>query len=205
MSNNTEEMRATMRLLIGAALTAVAVLGWAQASQAANPGTGAHLPSQAAADILRDVAGTDGAFLAAGLVRETYSPDNLASLMQFPTDEIAIVSLTGADIREAFERSVRLYPQPNSSFLQISGFTVEFTAGGDPTKRIVSISADTGAFSDSATYTVAMPLSLARGGQGYFKVWDKAKIDRTLSNVTLESALKGKRFVATSPRWVLRS
>jgi hypothetical protein len=190
----------TMKQLL-AILSMVLMTGtaWAQ-----NPGAGAHLPSQAAADVIRDAAGTDGAFLAAGLVRESYSQDNLASLLQFPTDEIVIVRLKGSEIRQAFERSVSLYPQPNSSFLQISGFTVEFSPAGDPEKRVLNVSAGGGNLDENRSYTVAMPATLGRGGQGYFKIWDKAKIERTLSGVTVESVLKGKRFASTSPRWVSR-
>ncbi|HZH98500.1 MAG TPA: 5'-nucleotidase [Fimbriimonadaceae bacterium] len=180
-------------------ITVLATTAWAQ-----NPGAGAHLPSQAAADAIRDAAGTDGAFLAAGLVRETYSPDNLASLLQFPTDEIVVVRLKGSEVRQALERSVSLYPQPNSSFLQLSGFSVEFTGAGDPQKRILNVNAGGGDLDENKSYTVAMPATLGRGGQGYFKIWDKAKIERTLSGVTVESVLKGKRFATTSPRWVLR-
>jgi hypothetical protein len=46
-----------------------------------------------------------------------------------------------------------------------------------------------------------MPISLARGGYGYFSVWDKKAIIRNLENVTLESVLKGKKPDTQSPRW----
>lgn len=187
-------------LVVFAAMIALAAM--ARTTSGDGPANAAHLPSQAAADVLRDVAGTDGAFLAAGLVKETYQSDNLASLLQYPTDELVVVSLTGAQVRQAFERTLSLYPLPNTSFLQISGFEVQFSKGAESGHRVTSATASGSRLEDEKTYTVAMPSSLGRGGLGYFKIWDKSKIAKTVENVTVESALKGKRFVESSPRWV---
>ena len=164
-------------------------------------GMESHLPSQAAADVLRDFAGTDGAFLAAGLVKESYQASDLSSLLLYPTDEVVVVSLKGSQIRQALEKSVSLYPQQNSSFLQISGFEVTFSKNGAPGQRIVSISAGGSRLDESRTYTIAMPNTLGRGGLGYFKIWDKAKITKTHEQ-TVETVLKGKKYVETQPRWV---
>ncbi|MCB8932140.1 MAG: 5'-nucleotidase C-terminal domain-containing protein [Fimbriimonadaceae bacterium] len=166
------------------------------------PGTESHLPSQAAADLLRDATGADGAFLAAGLVKDTFQQDNLASLLQYPTDQVVLVQLTGAQIRQAFERTLSLYPLPNTSFLQISGFEVEFSKTADAGSRVTSVTASGSKLEDEKTYSVAMPSSLGRGGLGYFKIWDKSKITKTFENMTVESVLKGKRYVETEPRWV---
>ena len=174
----------------------------ARATSGGGPTSAAHIPSQAAADVLREVAGTDGAFLAAGMVKESYQADNLASLLQYPTDELVIVSLTGAQIRQAFERTLSLYPLPNTSFLQISGFEVQFSKSAESGRRVTSATASGVKLDDDKTYTVAMPSSLGRGGLGYFKIWDKSRITKTIGNVTVESALKGKRFIDSSPRWV---
>jgi 2',3'-cyclic-nucleotide 2'-phosphodiesterase (5'-nucleotidase family) len=182
------------------AITALTLLAAAGASS--SPGTEAHLPSQAAADVLRDFAGADGAFLAAGLVKDVPARDNLAALLQFPSDEVVVVKLTGATIRQAFDRSLAFHPQENSSFLQVSGFEITFSRRGDATSRILSITANGSRLDESREYTVAMPSSLGRGGQGYFKLWDKSKIVKTFEGQTVEDVLKGKRFFETSPRWV---
>ncbi|MFY9235452.1 MAG: 5'-nucleotidase [Fimbriimonadaceae bacterium] len=180
--------------------TVIALAGaWAFA-MSEGPGTEAHLPSQAAADVLREQTGADGAFLAAGLVRESYKSDNLASLIQYPTDEVVLVQLKGSQIRQAFERSVSLYPQPNSSFLQISGFEVTFSKSAAAGQRIMSVMAGSARLDDEKQYVVAMPNTLGRGGLGYFKIWDKSKIVKT-SPLTVEGMLKGKKFAETSPRW----
>ncbi len=188
-------MQLVTRALVGI-LLGLASLGFAQ-----DAGAGSHLPSQAAADIIREFAGTDGAFLAAGLVKESSQRDNLASLVQFPTETIVVVNLTGAQIKQAFERSVSLYPQKNTDFLQISGFEASFKKSAAAGQRIVSISANGTKLDERRTYTVAMPASLGRGGLGYFKIWDTSKIAKTLESATVESVLRGKRFSETSPRW----
>jgi 2',3'-cyclic-nucleotide 2'-phosphodiesterase (5'-nucleotidase family) len=193
-------MKLRMRFATILAAATVAALAFGQAAE--GPEVGAHGPSQAAADVLRDHAGTDGAFLAAGLVRDSFQRDNLATLLQFPSDEVVIVSLTGGQIRQAFERSLSLLPQPNTSFLQISGFEVVFNRNAPPNSRVVSVTADGAPLQDGRTYTVAMPANLGRGGLGYFKIWDRGKITRTLEGVTMEGILKGRRHVETSPRWV---
>lgn len=168
------------------------------------PDAGAHLPGQAAADVLRSLAGSDAAFIPARSLTGAHDPNNLAAMIGFPTDDVVVVRLRGRDVRTALERSISLYPQPNSSFLQLSGITAEFSQAGAPDSRILNVTVGGAPLDENRTYTVAMPGSLGRGGSGYFKVWDKSRIERTLTGVTLESALKGRRYAASSPRWVAR-
>ena len=174
------------------------------ARQAKDPGVGAYLPGQSAADVLREAAGADCAFLAAAYVNPSYDPKNLASLIQFPTEKISVLNLSGVEIKRALERSVSLYPQPNVSFLQVSGFSIEFRGSGPAAGRILGVSCNGSPLDDSKTYSVAMPSGLAMGSLGYFKIWDKSKIAKTL-DTTVEQALEGKPYAQTSPRWVLRS
>jgi len=189
-----------MRFLTAFVAASAFCLGMAQS----NPETGSHLPSQAAADVLRSFASVDGAFLAAGLVKETYQKENLASLLQYPADGVVVISLTGSQVKQAFERSVSLYPQPNASFLQISGFEVTFNGSSSPDQRVVSVTAGGAPLDNARTYQIAMPSSLGRGGLGYFKIWDKTKITKTLPGATMESVLKGKAYAETAPRWTVQ-
>jgi hypothetical protein len=187
-------------LLISLALVSLLAL-----AQEKGPGNMAHTGAQAAADAIRTAAGTDGAFLAAKHVKIPFQAGDLSTMMQYPTEAIVVVKLTGAELKAAFERSAALYPQPNQSFLQISGFTVEISASGAPEKRVTSVKTDSGASLDDAkSYEIAMPAQLGRGGMGYFKIWDKNKIVRTVEG-TLESVLRGKSQSELSPRWVVRS
>jgi 2',3'-cyclic-nucleotide 2'-phosphodiesterase (5'-nucleotidase family) len=167
-----------------------------------DPVIGGNGPCQDAADAIRAFVGSDGAFLAAGLVRPSFEKDNLASLLKYPTETIVVLNLTGAQIRQAFERSVALFPQPNENFLQISGFEVSFNKNGPPNSRIVSITANGAKLDNAKTYTVAMPSSLARGGLGFFRIWDyKTSTAKSIDNTTVESVLQGKRSTGSASRW----
>lgn len=165
----------------------------------------AHSQAQCAADAIRDYAHTDGAFVAAGLLKKTIQKDNLVALFEFTSDEIVTVKLSGAQLKQAFERSLSVYPMPNSSFLQISGFEVTFSKTAPIGQRVKSATASGTPIDNNRTYTIAMPARLGRGGFGYFKIWDKADITQTLSGATIESILKGKPVIDTSPRWVASS
>ena len=170
------------------------------ASAEDGPDVGAHSASQSAADIIKDFAQADGAFLAAGILKKNYSKDNLATLLQYPTNTVVVIALTGRQIRDAFERSLSLYPQPNEGFLQISGFEVTFKKNGTPNNRIVSIIANGARLDEAKSYNIAMPSTLAHGGLGYFKIWENAKTVRKF-DATVEDVLRGKRVIETSPRW----
>ncbi len=182
----------TIALLIGA------VQGFAQLSEPA-----AHGPSQVAADLLKEAAGSDGAFVASGTVRSNFQKDDLATLIQFPDDEVVIVLLKGSELRQAFERSVSLYPQANASFLQVSGFEIAFSPDASVGQRIKSITVNGNKLDDSKEYTIAMPSSLGRGGYGYFRIWDRAKITKTLDS-TVGKVLAGKKSVESKPRWIVQ-
>lgn len=162
----------------------------------------AFSPAQAAADLLREASGADGAFLAAGLLKDSFQPDNLATLLEYPDDELVVLALRGSLVKQAFERSISLYPQPNSSFLQISGFEVVFDPNAPPNQRIKSVTAGGSPLDEGKTYNIAMPITLARGGYGYFKIWDRSKIVSTVPNTTVEKLLSGKKHTETKPRWV---
>lgn len=180
---------------------ALALGAFAASALAEDPENGPNLPAQAAADALREYTGSDGAFLAAGQLKGSSSKESLSTLLAFPTDPLVVVSLTGAQVRQAFERSVSLYPQASPFFLQLSGFEVTFHKGGASGSKIAGVLASTVKLDDAKKYTIAMSSSLARGAYGYFKVWDRTAISRTFENVTLESVLKGRAYVDTKPRY----
>lgn len=187
-------MRAACVLLL---LCAVGVVS-AQTDPLSQP----HAGAQAAADVIRDTAGTDAAFLAAGLLKESASGD-LASLLQYPTEEIVVVTLSGAEMRKAMERSLANYPQPNQAFLQISGVAVTFSQSAAPESRVLEITVSDSPLSATRQYTVAMPATLARGALGYFKIWDKSQITKS-TGITLEAALKGKTGSARGARYLAK-
>lgn len=175
---------------------ACALLGGVLPCAWAGPDTEAYAPAQIAADVLREAAGAEIAFLPAGMLKDAHQSDNLASLLQYPTDELAVVSLRGSQIKLALERSVSLFPAPCSAFLQVSGLEYTFSKSASPDSRVLSVLVGEQKLEPGRTYTVAMPATIARGGLGFFKIWNRDQISRVLPGVTLESLLRGK---ATSP------
>lgn len=198
-------MKAVWRIAqIAVAVMALAALAVSQQSK--GPEYEAYAPAQVAADILRNVANADGAFLPAGMLdTANFQADNLAKMVSFPTDSVVVVTLSGTQIKQAFERSLSLYPQPYKGFLQISGFDVTFNPEAAANQRVKSVLAGGLPLEDSKNYQVAMPVGLARGGYGYFKIWNESKITSTVPDMTVEKALAGKKSSASAPRWVAQS
>lgn len=179
----------------------VAACAMAQVFCFVGPDTESFGPAQAAADQLRVAAKADIAFLPAGVLKSSFKSGDLAGLVAFPTDEVVVSSLTGAQIKQALERSVALYPSPNHGFLQLSGMNATFSKSANPNKRIVSATIAGANIEDGKKYRVAMPSLLANGGLGYFTIWGKGDIVETLANKNLETVLKGKSGTDPSPRW----
>lgn len=177
------------------------VLATVAIAAAQNPGAEGFGPAQVAADIIRDVSGSDGAFIAAGMIKPAFNKEDLSSMLQFPDDEIVVVTLKGSEIRNAFERSVSLYPQSNASFLQVSGFEIVFDPDGPSNSKIKSILAGGSKLDESREYRIAMPSSLGRGGFGYFRIWDRGKIIKTLDG-TIGKTLQGKKASESKSRWI---
>lgn len=182
------------------AVATVFIAGMAFGQQP-NPQIEPYSPGQVCADAVRDAAKADIAFIAAGHLRANYKAEDLTSLLQYPTDEIVVLKLTGIQVRQALERSVALLPQPNPSFLQISGLEVTISKGAAVGHRVVSTSVSGVGLDPTKEYRVAMPSSLGKGSLGYFKVWDKSHIAETLTGLTVEKSLQGKAITPTEPRW----
>lgn len=135
------------------------------------------------ADALRDSNHTDGAFIAAAsFVRSSrvmgpgkIDVDDLYQSFQFPTEAVAIVKLSGKQIESGLKMSFTLYPVGYSGFLQISGITASVRmTNGSAVLTDIKISGKP--VQPTAFYKIAMPLTLANGAQGYFRVWDKDDI-----------------------------
>ena len=104
--------------------------------------------------------------------------DEIAGLLQTPEETWAVSDLTGAQLRQALERSLSRAPLPNTAFLQVSGLQVVYNATQPRDQRIVSLTGTQGPIQPEQHYEVAMPLFLAQGGSGYFQIFDKDSIVR---------------------------
>ncbi|WP_370460197.1 bifunctional metallophosphatase/5'-nucleotidase [Cytobacillus firmus] len=85
---------------------------------------------------------------------------------------LATMEVTGAELKEAFEISVGLYPAENGGFLHVSGAKVKFDSTKPAGERIVSIEYknEQGTYTeiqDNQTYTIATNAFTAKGGDGY--------------------------------------
>ncbi|MDN4492475.1 5'-nucleotidase C-terminal domain-containing protein [Ureibacillus aquaedulcis] len=89
------------------------------------------------------------------------------------SNTLAVMDVTGAELKAAFETSVGVYPNENGGFLHVSkGVKVQFDSSKPAGERVVSI-AYTDAegkevvLEDNTTYTIATNAFTAKGGDGY--------------------------------------
>ncbi|WP_244951005.1 bifunctional metallophosphatase/5'-nucleotidase [Rummeliibacillus suwonensis] len=85
---------------------------------------------------------------------------------------LATMTLTGAELKSAFEISFKEYPKENGGFLHVSGGKVEFDSSKPVGERVVSISYkdESGHYQpiqDQQTYKIATNAFTAKGGDGY--------------------------------------
>ncbi|WP_203364573.1 5'-nucleotidase C-terminal domain-containing protein [Bacillus sp. REN10] len=85
---------------------------------------------------------------------------------------LATMEVTGAELKEAFETSVKTLPKENGGFLHVSGAKVKYDSSKPAGKRVQSISYKTAdgfytEIKDTEKYTVATNAFTAKGGDGY--------------------------------------
>lgn len=98
---------------------------------------------------------------------------------------LGIMNLTGAEIKEVLEYSVRLAPEQNGGFLHVSGIKFTYDSSKDAGQRVqtIEISDGNGKYvpvSESASYFVATNTFTAKGGDG-FDMLNKAYVDGRVS------------------------
>lgn len=85
---------------------------------------------------------------------------------------LAVMDVTGAELKEAFEISLSKLPSENGGFLHVSGAKVEYDSTKPAGERVVSVQyqdADGNyvEVQDTETYTIATNAFTAQGGDGY--------------------------------------
>lgn len=85
---------------------------------------------------------------------------------------LATMDVTGAELKEAFEISLKEYPKESGGFLHVSGAKVEFDSSKPAGQRAISIAyknedSTYTEIEDAKTYTVATNAFTAKGGDGY--------------------------------------
>jgi 5'-nucleotidase / UDP-sugar diphosphatase len=153
-------------------------------------------------DALRTVAKSDIAFANAGVfrsgVRPTTNPtqDAILGSLEDPSEELVVVTLKGAQVREALERCVWFAPQPFAGFLQVSGVKFTYKTKADGGARLQKVTVAGQPLDDNKSYRVAMPKALATGQQGYAKIWGR-DIAQTDTKKNIGDAVK--EYLAGSP------
>jgi 5'-nucleotidase / UDP-sugar diphosphatase len=149
------------------------------------------------ADAVRASLGADIGIVSASELKEKdaqiakgkVTTEDIVSYVAYTDDPIALVKLSGKQIKQALERSVVIYPQKNLGFLQVSGIKFAFDPGKPPESRVTSLTVGGSAAVDSQTYTVAMTSSMANGALGYWKIWSKSDFVPVSKPITIPQAL----------------
>jgi len=155
-------------------------------------------------DSIRSALGTNVSFVTASELKPkepsfdvgNIDHSDVTPLISYPDDPLAIVELTGTKLREALEKSVSMFPQPNLGFLQVSGLSFKFDARKAAGQRVTRVLIGESEIRPDAIYTVAMSNSLANGALGYWKVWSKDAIRRKVADLTMAKAVE-RYFIAT--------
>ncbi|MBM7702509.1 5'-nucleotidase C-terminal domain-containing protein [Metabacillus iocasae] len=86
-------------------------------------------------------------------------------------NSLALMQLTGAEIKAAFEHSVKEAPTPSGAFLHVSGMKFVYDSSKPAGERVQTIEVKEGdkyvALDETKTYVVATNVFTAKGGDGY--------------------------------------
>ena len=161
------------------------------------------------ADAVRDAAGADiavvpaAAFKPGASVPRPATADQAATLLEVSSDEVVILSLRGAQVLAALERSVSFAPQPSAGFLQVSGLKFSYNVAKPGGQRITAATLVSGGALEAAkTYKVATTRPLANGQQGYFQIWEREQITggtkKSLADALKERAAKADKGLSST-------
>lgn len=130
-------------------------------------------------DIMREAVGADLAVNNGGGIRASINagPITIGDIYTvLPFDNTLVkVQMTGRDLLAALEHSVRLYPEQNGGFLQVSGLELVFDPSREPGTRVMDVMIGGQGLDLDKTYTVATNDFVAAGGDGY-TMFQSAKV-----------------------------
>lgn len=123
------------------------------------------------ADVMRVSAGADIALTNGGGIRASILPGDITVGEVYTTlpfdNTLVVLELTGAELKQALEYSVRLYPEQNGGFMQVSGISFDVLTGVPAGRRVQNLKVHGERVHPQATYTMATNDFLAAGGDGY--------------------------------------
>ncbi|TNE56839.1 MAG: bifunctional metallophosphatase/5'-nucleotidase [Alphaproteobacteria bacterium] len=151
------------------------------------------------ADILREAADTEIAFVHAGSLRKDIpaGPLTRADILDvYPfVDDVLLVELTGREIMDVLEQSFTL----ERGLLQVSGMEIVYDLAQPLGSRLVSASVGGAALEPGRVYSIAAPGFLAEGGDLYVTFKGKEILGNAGRVSDLVIAQAEARDVLTSP------
>ncbi|MEG0260907.1 MAG: S-layer homology domain-containing protein [Lysinibacillus sp.] len=113
----------------------------------------------------------NGGGIRAGIDSGSITAGEVITVLPFG-NTLALMDVTGAELKAAFETSFANYPKENGGFLHISGAQVKFDSTKEAGKRVVSIkykdaSGNYITLENNKTYTIATNAFTAKGGDGF--------------------------------------
>ena len=113
-----------------------------------------------------DVALTNGGGIRASIAAGDITKKAVVTVLPFG-NLVVTRTVTGAQIRQAIEHGIRLYPDQNGGFPQVGGLTYVFDPAKEPGSRVTELAAGGQPIDDQKAYTLATNDFLADGGDGY--------------------------------------
>jgi 2',3'-cyclic-nucleotide 2'-phosphodiesterase (5'-nucleotidase family) len=175
-----------LALALSAGAACAEVLGSSTVPLSAENAKEAECPlGDLAADAARSAVEADLALVQASQLRQTVIPagnltrEALTGALLYPDEEIVLVSISGEQLQLALERGLSMLPKPSTAFLQVSGVTVTFRSDAAAGHRVDQIKVGREALSLAKEYRAAMPVSLAKGALGYFRIFKGLKAEAT--------------------------
>jgi len=126
------------------------------------------------ADAIRDTTESDIAIINGGGLRggKLYPPGSPISrrdvLLELPFgNHVAVLAISGKDVRAALENGISLLPRAAGRFPQISGMRFEADLSRPAGQRVLSVHVGNAPLDEAKIYRMATNDFMARGGDGY--------------------------------------
>ncbi|WP_128425195.1 5'-nucleotidase C-terminal domain-containing protein [Gudongella oleilytica] len=143
-------------------------------------------------DAMRISTGADVAFTNGGGIRASIDAGDITVnevLTSFPfTNTLAVIDVTGAELKAAIEHGVKDFPAPAGQFPHVSGMKYTFDAGKPAGERVTEVMIGDEALDPAKTYKVVTNDFMAVGGDGYTMFANKPFVGEggLLSDVLME-------------------
>lgn len=145
------------------------------------------------ADSYRDYFNADIAFMNGGGIRANIPKGNFKmkdgiSLLPF-SNKINVFKYKGETIVKALEHGVSSVDKKAGRFLQVSGLTYKYSPNKNIGSRVSEVSIDNKPINLDKIYTVALPMYIKNGGDGFLMLKDSKNQDISFENEKIDSEI----------------